>query len=145
MDYLVYIEHSAENLQFYLWYQDYVRRWNALPANQRALSPELQPDQADFPNLTREKGTSREEKMPSAGPKMRSEEWTANGKSFLFDDQDENDDAASFVSFERSMTPNGGDISAQVGLKWKPCMSLGPCPIIEIVANSISSHSSTQP
>lgn len=145
MDYLVYIEHNAENLQFYLWYQDYVQRWNALPANQRALSPELRPDQADFPNLTRENGTSREGKMPSARPKMRSEGWTANGKSFLFDDQDANDDEASFVSFERSTTPNDGDIAAQAGLKWKPCMSLGNFPVIKIVANTYDSHNSTQP
>jgi hypothetical protein len=125
MDYLVYIEHSAENLQFYLWYRDYVRRWNALPASQRALSPKMRPDLADYPILNREKRTSREGKVPSARPNMRSEGWNANGISFLFDEQDEDLDAASFIaaSFDKSTTPADGDISAQVGLKWQPCMS----------------------
>jgi hypothetical protein len=125
MDYLVYIEHSAENLQFYLWYRDYVRRWNALPASERALSPKMRSVPADYPILTRENGASREGKMPSTKPNIRSEGWNANGMSFLFDEQDEDLDAASFIaaSFERSLTPADGDISAQVGLKWQPCMS----------------------
>ncbi|KAF7874126.1 hypothetical protein EAF04_002798 [Stromatinia cepivora] len=40
MDYLVYIEHDAENLQFYLWYKDYVRRFEALSDREKQLSPE---------------------------------------------------------------------------------------------------------
>ena len=40
MNYLVYIEHAAENLQFYLWYQDYLKRFQNLPPNERALAPE---------------------------------------------------------------------------------------------------------
>ncbi len=125
MDYLLYIEHSAENLQFYLWYRDYIRRWNALPASQRALSPRLQPEPADYPNLIRGERASKEGKKLPARPKMRSEGWNANGMSFLFDDLDEDIDAASFItaSFDRSMSPADGDISTQVGLKWQPCMS----------------------
>ncbi|KAI2632883.1 hypothetical protein GGS21DRAFT_146402 [Xylaria nigripes] len=40
MNYLIYIEHSAENLQFYLWYHDYVKRFNAAPASEIALAYE---------------------------------------------------------------------------------------------------------
>ena len=40
MNFLKYIELSAENLQFFLWYRDYVRRFNALPESERVLSPE---------------------------------------------------------------------------------------------------------
>ncbi|KAI6777853.1 uncharacterized protein J7T54_002751 [Emericellopsis cladophorae] len=40
MNYLVYIEHSAENLQFFLWYKDYCRRFEAIPASEKALAPE---------------------------------------------------------------------------------------------------------
>ena len=43
MDYLVYIAHDAENLQFYLWYRDYVKRFNRLRENEKALSPAIQP------------------------------------------------------------------------------------------------------
>lgn len=133
MDYLMYIEHSAENLQFYLWYRDYLRRWNALPASQRALSPKLLPEPADYPNLIREQGGNREEKKLPARPKMRSEGWDANGMSFLFDDVDENLEVASFISasFEATMTPADGDISTQVGLKWQPCMLAILCPFYD--------------
>ncbi|KAI0423090.1 hypothetical protein F5X98DRAFT_360187 [Xylaria grammica] len=40
MNYLIYIEHAAENLQFYLWYRDYVRRFDAAPASETVLSPD---------------------------------------------------------------------------------------------------------
>ncbi|KAI1358670.1 hypothetical protein F5Y08DRAFT_350563 [Xylaria arbuscula] len=40
MNYLIYIEHAAENLQFFLWYRDYVKRFAAAPASETALSPE---------------------------------------------------------------------------------------------------------
>ena len=48
MNYLVYIEHSAENLQFYLWYRDYLKRFNELPSNERALAPEWSAEQAEM-------------------------------------------------------------------------------------------------
>jgi hypothetical protein len=40
MDFLKYIEHSAENLQFYLWFKDYEQRFNSAPDADRKLSPE---------------------------------------------------------------------------------------------------------
>ncbi|KAK4192501.1 hypothetical protein QBC35DRAFT_447345 [Podospora australis] len=40
MSYLRYVEHSAENLQFYLWWHDYVRRFNMISAADLALAPE---------------------------------------------------------------------------------------------------------
>jgi hypothetical protein len=39
MDYLLYVEHAAENLQFYLWFDDYSRRFKAIPESQKILSP----------------------------------------------------------------------------------------------------------
>jgi hypothetical protein len=44
MDYLVYVEFNAENLQFYLWYKNYVRRFNALPDEEKDLSPTWVPE-----------------------------------------------------------------------------------------------------
>lgn len=43
MNYLLYVEYAAENLQFYLWHQDYVERFNAAPTSDIALSPEWTP------------------------------------------------------------------------------------------------------
>ena len=40
MNFLKYIELSAENLQFYLWFRDYSKRYNELPDSEKALSPE---------------------------------------------------------------------------------------------------------
>lgn len=47
MNYLKYIEHSAENLQFFLWYRDYCERFDKLPASEKALSPEWSASQMD--------------------------------------------------------------------------------------------------
>ena len=47
MNYLIYIEHSAENLQFFLWYRDYVKRFFELPPNERALAPEWSVEQTE--------------------------------------------------------------------------------------------------
>ncbi|KAM0231357.1 hypothetical protein ACHAP5_011095 [Fusarium lateritium] len=40
MSYLIYVEHAAENLQFYLWYQDYEKRFKTNPNTDMALAPE---------------------------------------------------------------------------------------------------------
>lgn len=39
MNYLLYVEHAAENLQFYLWLRDYEKRWQELPQADQELSP----------------------------------------------------------------------------------------------------------
>lgn len=39
MDYLVYVEHDAENLQFFLWFCGYVEKWSQLPESERERSP----------------------------------------------------------------------------------------------------------
>ena len=46
MDFLVYIEHDAENLQFFLWHRDYVQRWGGLAASEQALAPAWTSEQA---------------------------------------------------------------------------------------------------
>lgn len=40
MNYLIYIEHSAENLQFFLWYRDYSKRFPEAETTDLALAPE---------------------------------------------------------------------------------------------------------
>lgn len=40
MNFLKYIELSAENLQFYLWFRDYSKRFDELPESEKVLSPE---------------------------------------------------------------------------------------------------------
>jgi hypothetical protein len=47
MDYLMYVAHDAESLQFFLWYRDYVRRFNGLSAREKGLSPEWKFDSSN--------------------------------------------------------------------------------------------------
>ncbi|KIX01524.1 uncharacterized protein Z518_09250 [Rhinocladiella mackenziei CBS 650.93] len=46
MDFLRYIEFDAENLQFFLWYKDYCKRFAELPDTERKLAPEWAGEQA---------------------------------------------------------------------------------------------------
>ncbi|PKS11293.1 hypothetical protein jhhlp_003055 [Lomentospora prolificans] len=39
MNYLLFVEFSAENLQFYLWYQGYIERFGKAPSSDLALAP----------------------------------------------------------------------------------------------------------
>ena len=39
MGYLLYVSHDAENLQFYLWLQDYTRRFDQAPKSEQIFSP----------------------------------------------------------------------------------------------------------
>ena len=52
MNYLIWIEYAAENLQFFLWHRDYVKRFSELPPNERALAPEWTVEQAEAEALT---------------------------------------------------------------------------------------------
>jgi hypothetical protein len=70
MDFLVYIELSAENLQFYLWYLDYVKRFAALPDNEKALVPEWNADAADIETLAATKEKLTQKKMPAAAAEV---------------------------------------------------------------------------
>ncbi|KAK1982753.1 hypothetical protein LZ30DRAFT_589887 [Colletotrichum cereale] len=40
MNYLIYIEHAAENLQFFLWHRDYQNRFREAKTSDMALAPE---------------------------------------------------------------------------------------------------------
>ncbi|KAH0004917.1 hypothetical protein KCU78_g13154, partial [Aureobasidium melanogenum] len=62
MNYLKYVEHSAENLQFYLWYRDYVERFDKLPSSEKALSPEWSASKMDA-EITQ---PARRKKTPAA-------------------------------------------------------------------------------
>lgn len=64
MDFLVYVEHDAENLQFYLWYKDYVRRFEALSDHEKKLSREWVPESTELTTFVKdpEKNEGRKRK-----------------------------------------------------------------------------------
>ena len=47
MNYLKYIEHDAENLQFFLWARAYQAKFERLPASERNLSPDWTDSQSE--------------------------------------------------------------------------------------------------
>ncbi|KAL9008401.1 MAG: hypothetical protein Q9173_006472 [Seirophora scorigena] len=47
MNYLIYIEHAAENLQFFLWHKDYTKRFDFLSENDRKFAPVWTAEQAE--------------------------------------------------------------------------------------------------
>lgn len=61
MDYLVYVAHDAENLQFFLWYRDYVKRFHEWQTQQQNISsPAMDPFLLDSSeSLAREKSNQQ--------------------------------------------------------------------------------------
>ncbi|MCJ1437500.1 hypothetical protein MMC27_006887 [Xylographa pallens] len=64
MNYLIYIERSAENLQFFLWYRDYCQRFSQLPASDRVLSPEWTIEKAEADAYTAPHAASNKKMSP---------------------------------------------------------------------------------
>ena len=131
MDYLVYFEHNAENLQFFLWYRDYVRRFEALPEKENVLSPEWIPDSTEVPDLS--KGTEKENKKAKReAVATMMETGYLNKDGALFGDEQETPLSpgvhlemknGSIVAPSITETMSNAEVSAQSGLKWEPCMS----------------------
>jgi hypothetical protein len=83
MNFLLYIENSAENLQFYLWFRDYVKRFDQLPENEKKLSPHWIPEQPK-PKLAPAKATSDPD-MTAEEKRMAKQEVSAAIKGTDFD------------------------------------------------------------
>lgn len=144
MNYLVYIEHAAENLQFFLWYRDYVKRFEALPANERALAPIWTEQQAEAEALANESKTF--------GPKTISPETAAVFKGTDFappkasvvevrgnpfntpprtpnEERDSmapsepawSDTGSTAIGSNKSLNKKAGDAFQNADLKWQPC------------------------
>lgn len=64
MNYLVYIEYSAENLQFFLWYRDYLKRFNELPSSEQVLAPEWTVEQAEAEASTSQANAAAAAQIP---------------------------------------------------------------------------------
>lgn len=137
MNYLKYIELSAENLQFYLWFRSYAKRFNNLPESEKSLAPEWFPEhESDTPART--KGISPETAAIFRGTDFANEpKVTGTERRNPFStpphtpiSDAKRDGGESIDSYEGgSMTTGGGKIDhAQrasgafegAGLKWKP-------------------------
>jgi hypothetical protein len=75
MDFLKYIEYDPENLQFFLWYKDYVKRFFQMPEHEQKLAPEWTPEQAQ----------AEKKAMESEKPKKAAIDTTAGLKTGDFE------------------------------------------------------------
>jgi hypothetical protein len=136
LNYLKYIELSAENLQFYLWFRDYERRFNQLPENEKSLAPEW--------TVTQETDAlASEKKMPvrhlerkhkdifrgtdfDNGPKPAEFEKNDPFATPPMSSQGEATDPSFQLGSDGSQSgihhaKNAGAAFEDAGLKWQPC------------------------
>lgn len=139
MDYLVHVAHDAETLQFYLWLQDYTKRYKALRKEEQALSPEWKQTVA----LTDTKEQKRKQRKPKVkasvasfgdidlertnGTNVRLSKIVPGAKDLFADPplSPSMNDYESFITksvqSQKSIAEMTDDANAQVGLKWQAC------------------------
>ena len=146
MNYLIYIEHDAENLQFYLWFQDYSARFEKLPASEKVLSPAWNQSQANSEaagNSPTKRSSTRVN--PQAAAVLKDTDF-ADGKPqprvegadpFITPDKtpslDEKRDVLSEYGSSTGVKSTTASSAAHrsvaehafedAGMQWKPCMS----------------------
>jgi len=140
MNYLKYIEHAAENLQFYLWYRDYSARWENLPKSEKALTPEWTRSQLDAeiygtttsrPAKLSPLVTSMEQSLMSRGSPtismQRINPQISTPQLSAFDEKhhDMNSDWGTSFSSDAKMSAkdNGEQAFDDAGMHWKPFTS----------------------
>lgn len=143
MNYLIYIEHAAENLQFFLWFRDYSKRFSEMPQAQRTLAPEWTAEQAEAEiQVMVKKNISPETAAVFKGTDFASTKVTVNefgGNPFntpprtplgdtVKDDpakpQSEygwSDDVSTLKSSKKSFMNTTAGAFEGADLKWQPC------------------------
>ena len=115
MDYMVYVTHDAENLQFYLWLVDYHQRFVNAPKTETDLSPRWNVD--DPPAALNNVGLRTSDKsMASFGVKdidMSSDDIPSAGGS---DDASTYKETLSSLKFSEVVV---NDANSTAGLKWQ--------------------------
>ncbi|KAF1977821.1 hypothetical protein BU23DRAFT_564684 [Bimuria novae-zelandiae CBS 107.79] len=135
MNYLKYIELSAENLQFFLWFRSYTKRFNDFPNNEKALSPEWHSN-SDTDAPTRAKCSNLEAAAIFKGTDFANDSRTSEAEKtnpFFTPPQTPNSDlrresGESMDSYEASIVSGLRTDHVQrttnafesAGLKWKP-------------------------
>jgi hypothetical protein len=134
MDYLIYIEHNAENLQFFLWYRDYERRFYDLPGKERVLSPEWIPETKEVPKLAKDPEKEAMKAKRNGPNALNDIGYDSRGAALFTEDRElaaaEDRQASVFCDSRSTTDPSVSDVTstptlaeatAQAGLKWQPC------------------------
>ena len=131
MDYLVYVSHDAENLQFWLWLQDYTKRFYAAPKSEQALSSPWYQAEAAQPmgNDPNEPPRTAEKRKPMVSEFEVNFDGTETPASPVLSPQfDKQSFISGIASTTRSAADSVEDANAQVGLKWQSCIYPFPMP-----------------
>jgi hypothetical protein len=144
MDFLKYIEHSAENLQFYMWFKDYIKRFEDLPATERVLCPEWTQAQEEaevtnYRNKLKEKPLSVEANAILRGQELAPVPVSSQSdkRNPFGDSQTDSDEKRSLESDESPRSRGTGTVGTlktnhskdastafeDAGCKFQPCKS----------------------
>ena len=127
MGYLLYVSHEAENLQFFLWLQDYKCRFYAASPSERALSPEW--DKDALPQPFESPAAAQDSRVPYKTIEQAKEHKTRleTKELPLSPIGSPLNDKASFMSDSNKGSPrakspiNMPQADIDLGMKWKPC------------------------
>ncbi|KAK7426786.1 hypothetical protein QQZ08_006687 [Neonectria magnoliae] len=86
MTYLIYVEHAAENLQFYLWYKDYEKRFNTADTADVKLAPEwTQAMQGDIVAKIRKENVDKVRGEPIVAEIFKGSDFEKHGNDKIID------------------------------------------------------------
>lgn len=130
MDYLVYVSHDAENLQFWLWLQDYTKRFDAVPKNEQILSPpwlEIELVQP-YGNVSEHPPRTADKSRVNLSEYETKCDFPESSMSPISTPQY---DKPSFISVvansNKTEADSVDDVNTQMGLKWQSCECTCSC------------------
>lgn len=162
MNYLKYIEVAAENLQFFMWYKGYVKRFEALPDGEKELSPEWTPEQAEAEALAAQTQPRSHAKLsPETAAVFKGTDFDSNAKFHEAEkanpfytpprtpsgESNRNDEKSMDQSYttKSSYARRADGAFEDAGLKWKPCEYFPTSFRIQRQANQTCSHRAAIP
>lgn len=150
MDYLYYVEHNAESLQFFLWYCDYVERWSGLLPRQKALSQPWDPDKAKEPRsrfITYSHKRARSDKIGKIMTILEMDSEKKTKESFEGDPSRGSVSTTASGKSSRPRTPPPAILSPTGSAKedWQPCKISLTYSQVASSADNVTSHNTALP
>ncbi|KAL8708872.1 MAG: hypothetical protein Q9220_006328 [cf. Caloplaca sp. 1 TL-2023] len=125
MDYLVYVSHDAENLQFWIWLQSYTQRFYAAPLTEQSLSPPwsavdgLQAPGNDQGQRPKTADKSKQFGVSEYEVNFDQHEPPTSPQGYMSPMSDKQSFISGTANTARSAADSVEDANAQVGLKWQ--------------------------
>ena len=166
MNYLIYIERAAENLQFFLWYRDYSKRFFELSSNEQALAPEWSVEKAEGEAALAQANTPAPKNVSAetaaifkdtdfAQPKVTVSEYNPfrtpprtplrDGRDSTVQSEWSSDDVSTLKSSNKSFHKKAAGAFEAADAKWKPCKHMILQSITRVSINTSTSHNPTVP